>query len=344
MDEEGYQQKLLEEITDHCSNNTAIAKENGYYVGPTGHHTRKRTTRGWQVFVMWKGELTNWISLKHMKDSYPVEVAEYARATGIDSKPVFAWWVPYVLKKRQRIIAKLKSRYWDRTHKYGIRIPKSVSKAIQLDKENEDTQWQKAHKLEMSNVQITFQMYNENPKDLEGYQEVKCHMIFDVKLGENFRRKARYIAGGHLTETPAAVTYSTVVSADSVQICLLIAALNGLDVLSGDIQNAYLMAPSHEQCWCVGGPEFEIDAGKPFIILRALYGLKSARASFQSFLAERLDAMGFHSTTANPDVWLRAAVKPDGKQYYKYMRCYVDDLLAISHKAEQVINKVKVTV
>ena len=29
-----------------------------------------------------------------------------------------------------------------------------------------------------------------------GYQQIKCHMIFDVKMGENFRRKARFVAGG----------------------------------------------------------------------------------------------------------------------------------------------------
>jgi hypothetical protein len=51
-------------------------------------------------------------------------------------------------------------------------------------------------------------------------------MIFDIKMGENFRRKARMVADGHQTETPAALTYSSVVSRDSVQIALTIAALN----------------------------------------------------------------------------------------------------------------------
>ena len=33
-----------------------------------------------------------------------------------------------------------------------------------------------------------------------GYQFMKCHMIFDVKFGENFHRKARLVAGGHMTK------------------------------------------------------------------------------------------------------------------------------------------------
>ena len=66
-------------------------------------------------------------------------------------------------------------------------------------------------------------------------------MIFDVKMGENFRRKARFVAGGHKTKTPAAMTYSlVVVSRDSVCIALMIAALNDLDIMACDIQNAYL--------------------------------------------------------------------------------------------------------
>ena len=57
-------------------------------------------------------------------------------------------------------------------------------------------------------------------------------MIFDVKMCENFRRKAIMVAGGHTTETPAALTYASVVSRDSVRIALTIAALNDLKVLA----------------------------------------------------------------------------------------------------------------
>ena len=72
-------------------------------------------------------------------------------------------------------------------------------------------------------------------------------MIFDVKLGENFRRKAHLVAGGHMTNTPASMTYSSVISRDSVCICLILAALNDLKLLLGDIQNAYLTAPNKEK-------------------------------------------------------------------------------------------------
>ena len=57
----------------------------------------------------------------------------------------------------------------------------------------------------------------------------------DKLVGENFRQKARLVADGHLTEPPALVTYSTVVARDSIRICLMIAALNDLDIQAGDI-------------------------------------------------------------------------------------------------------------
>ena len=75
-----------------------------------------------------------------------------------------------------------------------------------------------------------------------GYQQIKCHMIFDVKLGDNFRRKARLVGGGHTTTAPDSITYSSVVSRDSVRIALTIAALNDLEILACDIQNTYLTA------------------------------------------------------------------------------------------------------
>ena len=138
------------------------------------------------------------------------------------------------------------------------------------------------------------------------------------------------VADGHKTDTPRLVTYSSVVSRDSVRICLLLAALNDLDVLSRDIENAYLTAPCREKCWTIGGKEFGPDEGKPFIITKTLYGLKSSDAAFRALLAETLDDMGFRSSHADPDVWLHLAVNPDGEKYYEYVLVYVNDISTIS--------------
>ena len=98
-------------------------------------------------------------------------------------------------------------------------------------------------------------------------------MVFDVKI--DFTHKTCFMASGHVTDTPETITYSSIVSRDSVRIALLIAELNGLDVLSFDIGNAYLNAPCRERVWFKGGIDKGEDHGKVLVITRALYGLKS---------------------------------------------------------------------
>ena len=128
---------------------------------------------------------------------------------------------------------------------------------MHIDKENGDTKWWDAIFQEMGNVGPAFQVHEETKADLPiGYQKIKCHMIFDVKMGENFRKKARLVGGGHMTEAPSLITYSSVVSRDSIRIALTIAAFNGLDLLACDIQNEYLTTKCREKIWTIAGPEF----------------------------------------------------------------------------------------
>ena len=126
--------------------------------------------------------------MKDVKESYPVQLSEYyATSARIAEEPAFAWWVLYTLRKRNRIIAKLKSKYWIRTHKYGIKIPKNVCEARQFDLENSNTLWWDAICKEMRNVRPAFEAREKSEGDLPiGFQQVKCHLIFDVKMGENF--------------------------------------------------------------------------------------------------------------------------------------------------------------
>ena len=64
------------------------------------------------------------------------------------------------------------------------------------------------------------------------------------------------MAGGHTTETPASLTYSSVVARDSVRIAFLLAALNGFDIKARDIQNAYLTVDCREKKYAIADPEF----------------------------------------------------------------------------------------
>ena len=60
-------------------------------------------------------------------------------------------------------------------------------------------------------------------------------------------------------------------SRDSVRICLLIAALNDLEIEGADIENAYLKAPCREKVWIRGDKLFGYLEGKVLIVQKALW-------------------------------------------------------------------------
>lgn len=66
------------------------------------------------------------VDLKDIKESHPVEMAEYAVTRKINDTPAFGWWVPYTLKKRDRIITVVMSWITKTTHKYGIEVPSGM--------------------------------------------------------------------------------------------------------------------------------------------------------------------------------------------------------------------------
>ncbi len=70
---------------------------------------------------------------------------------------------------------------------------------------------------------------------------------------EDFRQKARLVAGGHRTKAPAAITYASVVSRETMRLALTIASLNDLEVKVGNVLNAYITAPVKEKVWTVLG-------------------------------------------------------------------------------------------
>ena len=63
---------------------------------------------------------TGWMDPQMVKDSNPIEVAEFAIANQLDQEPTFAWWVRDALRHKKRIISKAKSHHWKTTHKWGI--------------------------------------------------------------------------------------------------------------------------------------------------------------------------------------------------------------------------------
>ena len=79
----------------------------------------------------------DWLPLLQVKESIPVELAEYSIAQRIDKEPAFNWWVNKTLRKQDRIIAKIGARKARKPNmKFGIEIPRNVKEAQSLDARN----------------------------------------------------------------------------------------------------------------------------------------------------------------------------------------------------------------
>jgi hypothetical protein len=142
-DADGYSSSLLYKIVDHKSSGEAVKIADKYITSANGNKRICQTTVGWKFLVEWIGGNQEWISLEILKESNPVQVAEFAVARNIADEPAFAWWVHYVLRKREVIVSAVTSRVARTTHKYGIEMltpgKKTIESAMELDRQNRST-------------------------------------------------------------------------------------------------------------------------------------------------------------------------------------------------------------
>ena len=336
VDAFGHSHTMLDSILDYRKSNSAIDRADMYLTTKSGTRRMKQTTTGWDLLILWKNGSEEWIPLKLMKEYNPVEVAEFACARNIENEPAFAWWVPFTIRRRDRIIATVNSRVKRVSHKYGVEVPRTVKEAYLIDELNGNTLWRDAINKEMNNLKVAFDILPEGKRPPPGYSKASGHIIFDVRM--TLERKARWVKDGHRTPEPDWCTYAGVVSRESIRIALTYAALNGLPVCGADIQNAYLQAPTTEKHFIICGPEFGMEnVGKIALIVRALYGGKSAGADYWRHVRKAMQEIGFASCRADPDVWLRPGLKDNGIKYMQYVLLYTDDILCIMEHPEKFL-------
>ena len=235
-----------------------------------------------------------------------------------------------------------------KSHKYGIKLPKTAEEALRLDRINGNDLWEKAIKKEMAKVRVAYEPNDKytpeevrhgKAPDFRGYQKITCHLVFDVKM--DFTRKAWFVANGSGMETPASMTYSSVMFRDSVRLAFPIAALNDLDIKACDIGNAYLNAPCRKKIWVRGVFECDKHNGKLMVVTRALYGLKSSGAVWRLMFADTIRRMGYRPTRVDPDVYVRKAVRDNGEPYYELLLVYVDDCMDVSYDPSKTMKAIR---
>eukprot|EP00536_Pseudo-nitzschia_multiseries_P000815 jgi/Psemu1/1835/gm1.1835_g len=149
---------------------------------------------------------------------------------------------------------------------YGVCLPKSIVEAKATDLETGTNHWAQAIAKEMKNSSIAFE-FNGEDKILVGHTKITMQTVFDHKVPEISKE----------------YTYLSVPSQDSVQLFFLLAALNNLDALSADIQNAYLTAPIKKKYSTFATEEQEFSQelyGSSCKLVRALYQLPVAGVLF----------------------------------------------------------------
>ena len=111
VDSDGFSLSLMEGIIEYkCDDSVAIPKTDKYITTARGQRRLQKTTAGWKLLVKWRDQSESWVKLSELKESHPVETAEFAKSRGIYDKSAFAWLVPHTLKKRNGIISAMEMR------------------------------------------------------------------------------------------------------------------------------------------------------------------------------------------------------------------------------------------
>ena len=143
--------------------------------------------------------------------------------------------------------------------KYGISVPGNAKEAIQFDQDNGNLLWYNAI-FKLLEVLISMEVFKKFPSSLrkaraKGFQFAPLMKIFDVKV--DLRRKARLVIGGHVVNSNRHKVYASTMKSVSARILMTIAAAKDLEVMTGDIGNAYLHTETEEKVYTRAGPEIE---------------------------------------------------------------------------------------
>ena len=293
------------------------------------------------IKVTWIGGDKQWLTLEDMRSHDPYLLTRYALKNKLTNTP--GWeWSKYYLHTDQTLnnmINSFKVSRFLKNIKFGVEVPKSTRHALEMDKADGTDLWKQAMQTEINQLHHyqTFRVIKKGEKVPDGYKPIPYHCIYDVKY--DGRRKCRLVAGGHMTDPASEEVFSGVVAMETVRMAFILAKLNGLLIVAGDVGNAYLNALSRELCYIIAGPEFGPELqGLALLIIKALYGLKSSAARFHEHLSMALRKLGFRPSKADPDFWIR-----DMQDHYDYIARYVDDVIVFSKDPMSIMAELKKT-
>ena len=179
---------------------------------------------------------------------------------------------------------------------------KEVSEgSIGAGEKNGDKCWTDIIEIEINAVKASFRVLEDGEAVPNGYQFVRCCIMFDIKI-EDFQRRAWLVAGGHMMEIPPTITYESVASHETVSIVLTIASFKDLQMKAAEILNSYVTTICLEKIWTILSSEFDQDAGTTALIVIDVNGLTIAGAAFINHLEECMKILFYNPCLADHDL------------------------------------------
>ena len=87
---------LLNPLINHCNDKKVISLMD-QQTSILGRPVTHKSTAGWKICYHWKDSSTSWEKLSDLKESHPLQTADFAVAHGINHEHAFNWWVKHVL-------------------------------------------------------------------------------------------------------------------------------------------------------------------------------------------------------------------------------------------------------
>ena len=150
---------------------------------------------------------------------------------------------------------------------------------------------------------MVFSTQCHGSSELQRSAIVSFFFVHDAK--EDFRLKARLVAGGHVLPPPLESVCSGVVSLRSVRLMCFIAELNGLDLCQGDVSNACLESCCTALLCFIAGPEFGQFEGHTMLVIKALHGLHESGKNWATKFGAIMKEEGWEISKADPKAWMK---------------------------------------
>ena len=157
VDDNGLMHSLFTDIIGHRKHEDEAMSEEAFTAFETCNNPlHARTTKGLDICIQWSDGSSSWHPLSEIKNSFPVQLAEYAKRNDLQDEPAFCWWLKHTLRRKKYLLKAVKSRYPRRTHKFGIQVPQSVEEALAIDRATNTTFWFDAIQKEMKKFVLPF--------------------------------------------------------------------------------------------------------------------------------------------------------------------------------------------